>query len=82
MSSFGGKFDKLPGIVCDRFDNLKQNSDVDDDVVTEHFFLSHCHQERAVNLDWILRISRIALMKSRKVDCTMQDLVQSSTNTT
>ena len=47
MSSFGGKFDKLPGIVCDRFDN----SDVDDDVVTEHFFLSHCHQERAVNLD-------------------------------
>ena len=51
MSSFGGKFDKLPGIVCDRFDNLKQNSDVDDDVVTDHFFLSHCHQERAVNLD-------------------------------
>jgi len=50
MSSFGGKFDKLPGIVCDRFDNLKQNSDVDDDVVTEHFFLSHCHQDHMVGL--------------------------------
>ncbi|KAK9877057.1 hypothetical protein WA026_016084 [Henosepilachna vigintioctopunctata] len=43
MSSFGGKFKEIPGISVDRFDCNNLNS--------EAYFLSHCHQDHMVGLD-------------------------------
>ena len=39
MSLFSGIFPLLPGIKCDRFDELEVEPKV------EQFFLSHCHED-------------------------------------
>ena len=50
MSCFGGSFHSLPGVRCDRFDCLEDDSSVP----AQHLFLSHCHADHMVRQQHLL----------------------------
>jgi len=85
MSCFSGTFISLPGVRCDRFDNLngygnrnKFDSPIIGDGVktapADQFFLSHCHSDHMVGLDTLgafLRKRRASSDSLSKLYCSI-----------
>ena len=63
MSCFSGMFSSLPGVRCDRFDNLSRDGTV---AAADILLLSHCHTDHMVEihrLSWYKTLALIIIFR-------------------